>query len=93
MITFDNSQKETIQEAAKELDIPIEIITAVYYSQWGCIKSKIQELELFNPTLTEEEFNKIKGSFNLPSIGKLYPSWKTIHGLRVFKEIKKNNKK
>lgn len=83
-------------KVSKELNIPEEVVREAYVSYWKYIRQTIQELPL-KEDLTEEEFNKLRTNFNIPSIGKLsctYDRYKAIKD--KFKYINKlrdeNNK-
>lgn len=58
-----------VAKVSKELDLPNELVDKVYKAYWYSIKQLIQELPL-KDNLSEEEFNKLKCNFNIPSIGK-----------------------
>ena len=74
--------------------MPKEIVDKYYKVYWEFIKKKIEELPLKEP-LTEQEFSKLRKSFNIKGIGKLYctyDTWKgTNKGLKI-KYEKINNK-
>ena len=53
------------------MGIPIEVVRAAYLSQWQFIRNTIEALPL-KEELSEEEFNQLRTSFNLPSLGKIY---------------------
>lgn len=81
--------KELFIKVSNELNIPEEVVREAYVSYWKYIRHKIQELPL-KENLTEEEFNKLRTNFNIPSIGKLsctYDRYKAIKD--KFKHIKK----
>lgn len=81
--------KELFIKVSNELNIPEEVVREAYVSYWKYIRHEIQELPL-KEDLTEEEFNKLRTNFNIPSIGKLsctYDRYKAIKD--KFKYIKK----
>ena len=77
---------------SKEMDIPVEVVRSAYSHSWRFITEKIRELPL-QEELTEEEFNKLKLNFNLPSLGKLhlnYRRWVNITNRNEFlRELKR----
>lgn len=64
-----------IGEIAEELNLPISLVERVCVHQWVFIKEKIKSLPL-DRDITEEEFGKLRVSFNLIELGKLYTTYK-----------------
>lgn len=62
--------KDIIEYVSSKLNIPIEVIREAYESYWKYIRERISGLPL-KENLSEEEFNKLRTNFNIPSIGKL----------------------
>lgn len=62
---------EIYAKVAADMGIPIEVVRAAYLSQWQFIRNTIEALPL-KEELSEEEFNQLRTSFNLPSLGKIY---------------------
>lgn len=62
---------EIIREVAHNLDIPIEVCERAYTDVFKFIKQTINTLPL-DKDLTPEEFSKLKTSFSIPYVGKLY---------------------
>lgn len=89
--------EEIIDKVSKDLNLPKEVVKEAYMSFWGFIRESIQSLPL-KEDLTEEEFNKLKVNFNIPSIGKLYVTYPRYVALKkrnkYFKELQNdyNNK-
>lgn len=87
--------KDIIKQVSQENNLPEEVVTLAYKSYWKFIKNTIQELPL-KEDLSEEEFNKLRTSFNLPSLGKLYVTWesylKTKRKFKYYNEHIKNKK-
>lgn len=85
------------QKVANKLDLPIEVVKAAYNSFWLYIKNNIQQLSLRN--ISETEFNRLSTSFNLPSLGKIYSTYKKVLGTnksiliksQKYAQNKKNN--
>lgn len=88
------SLEENIEEVSRNLNIPKEVVGAAYMSFWDYIRESIQALPL-KEDLTEEEFNKLKCNFNIPSIGKLYVTYPRYRALKdrskYFKAIQNDN--
>lgn len=61
---------EIINNVASKLDLPVEVVKEAYESYWLYIRETIASLPL-KEDLSEEEFNKLRVNFNIPSIGKL----------------------
>ena len=89
--------EEIINKVSIELDLDTEVVKEAYNSFWGFIRESIQSLPL-KENLTEEEFNKLKCNFNIPSLGKMhvtYPRYKALKERgKYFKAIQNdyNNK-
>lgn len=72
--------KNEIKRLAFQLNLPVDVVEKAYKSYWLFIKETIEKLPLEEP-LEEKDFNKLKTSFNLPYLGKLYccyGRWKAI---------------
>lgn len=72
--------QNAINHVANKLELPREVVKEAYESYWKYIRCTISELPL-KDDLSEEEFNKLRTNFNIPSIGKLsctYPRYKAI---------------
>lgn len=75
------------QKVATKLNLPIEVVKNSYEIFWLYIKNNIQLISLRD--INEEEFNKLPTSFNLPSLGKLYSTYKKVSGTNKKLLIKK----
>lgn len=73
--------KDAIIKVAKEVELPVEVVRAAYKSYWEFIRNKIQELPL-KEDLKEEDFQEMKTSFNIPSIGKLNCDYNKIKKIK-----------
>ena len=58
------------QKIAEELNIPEDVVEVAYKSFFEFIRETISELPL-KESLSEEDFNKLRTNFNIPSLGKL----------------------
>lgn len=77
---------------AKELGLSIKDVKKAYNSYYHFIVDTIKEMDLNDKEdMAEEEFNKLKKSFNIPSIGKLHMSWQRYAGLKRMKKYYKEN--
>lgn len=63
-------KKEILQKVANNLNLSEDLVRNTYYAYWLYIKNSIQELPL-KDDLSEEDFNKLRLNFNIPSLGKL----------------------
>ena len=83
------SYKETIDYVANKLKLPQEVVKEAYESYWKFIRQIISELPL-KDELSEEEFNKLRTNFNVPSLGKLAVTWDRYKAIKDrYKHIKK----
>lgn len=81
--------KEVFNKVSEELGLPKEVVKEAYYSFWKFIRGTIQSLPL-KEDLTEDEFNKLRTNFNIPSLGKLSCTYdRYINVKKRFEHIKK----
>jgi hypothetical protein len=73
--------QEIVYKVSEELNLPPELVEKTYKAYWYSIRSMISELPL-KDIKTEEEFNRLKPNFNIPSIGKLSITWERFKGLQ-----------
>lgn len=64
------SYKEILKRVSEELNLPLEVVKKAYESYWLFIRKSITDLPL-KEDLSEEDFNKLRSNFNIPSLGKL----------------------
>lgn len=84
---------DIISKVAEDSGLSKEFVDKVYKSYWLTIKEKIKELPL-KEDLTEEEFNRLRTNFNIPSLGKLYVTYDSWKGMkRRFEYIQKLRKR
>lgn len=80
---------EIIDKVSKELNLSTKVVDNTYKGYWLCIKEHIKSLPL-KEDLSEEEFNKLTTSINIPSIGKLYCGYDKYSSMRnYYKKCKK----
>lgn len=61
---------DLVTQVSRELNLPFRVVDKVYKSYWKSIRDTIQELPL-KDDISEEEFQKLRTNFNIPSLGKL----------------------
>lgn len=82
-----NKQTQLIaNQLAKEMNLPISVVTMIYRSQWTFIKDKISNLPDLN-NITEDELGELQCSFNLPSLGKITTDYQKIQKQKRIKTI------
>lgn len=62
--------QRVINEIARELLLPPDVIKNTYKAFWQYIKDSISSLPL-DKDLTEGELNELRVNFNIPNLGKL----------------------
>lgn len=81
------------KEVAEELGLSKQVVQKAYISFWKFIRSTIVDLPL-KEDLTEEEFNKLRTNFNIPSLGKLNCTYDRLLGVKErYKYIRRIKKK
>lgn len=89
-------QSDIIPIIASEMGLPEDFIQGVVGGFYKFIRTKASELPL-KEDLTEEQFNALKTSFNIPSLGKLAVTYdrysKIKSSYKLIQEIKKQNAK
>ena len=61
---------EIITKVSQETNLPGKVVDKVFKAYWSFIRTSLQALPL-KDNLSEEDFLKLKTSFNIPSLGKL----------------------
>lgn len=85
--------QEIVGKVAKDTNLSSDIVDKAYKAFWLYIKNSIQELPL-KEDLTEEEFNKLRPNFNIPSLGKITCTLHRYKGVKEkFNHIKKLREK
>lgn len=73
------SYQEILKKVSEELGLPLEVVKGAYESYWSFIRQAIIALPL-KEDLSEEDFNRLKTNFNIPSIGKMSVTWERYLG-------------
>lgn len=73
------SYQEILKKVSEELNLPLEVVKEAYESYWLFIRQSITDLPL-KEDLSEEDFNKLKSNFNIPSLGKMSVTWERYLG-------------
>ena len=85
--------QDIVARVAKETGHPEEVVALAYRSYWGFIRKTIEVLPL-KEDLSEEEFNKLRPNFNLPSLGKFHVTYDRYVGMKkrleIIKKIREN---
>lgn len=85
------SWDEIFTEAAKEMGMTKTVVKKIYMTFWRGVRDHIKGLPL-KTDLTKEEFEQMKVSVNIPSIGKIYVPWETYEGMRKWYKLRTQNK-
>lgn len=80
--------QERINDIARELSLPPQVISRVYKAYWLFIRKTIEALPL-KDNLTEEQFSRLRTNFNLPYLGKLSCNYKRWQGVKYKYNINK----
>ncbi len=91
---YNKPLRTIIKGVSQELNLPEEVVLVAYRSYWEFIRKTIEVLPL-KDGITEEDFNKLKTNFNIPSIGKLYVTWDKVQSTKkrriYLQQIRENN--
>lgn len=91
---YNKPLRTIIKGVSQELNLPEEVVLVAYRSYWEFIRKTIEVLPL-KDEITEEDFNKLRTNFNIPSIGKLYVTWDKVQSTKkrriYLQQIRENN--
>lgn len=73
--------QEIVTELSEELEIPEEVVDTAYKSFFEFIRETIVSLPL-KDELSEEDFNKLRTNFNIPSLGKLHCTYERYRRMK-----------
>lgn len=62
--------QDIVKKVSQELNLSEDIVDSTYKAYWKSIKEMVQQLPL-KDDMSEEEFQKLRTNFNIPSLGKL----------------------
>lgn len=84
--------KKIFEQVANELGLNKHDVEEAYKSYYHFIVKTIKEMNLNDrDTMSKEEFNSLRKSFNLPSLGKLSIKYDKYAGLKRMKKYYKEN--
>lgn len=83
--------KEICYKAADQLNLPHKYVWEIYKAYWTYIRTYISSLPL-KENITEEEFNNLQTSINLPSLGKFHLDWERLQNKKKENERYSNKK-
>lgn len=69
------------EDVAKELDMPVETVKLIYKKLFMYMRGKLSNMDI-RGTKSRKDFEKMKTSFNLQHLGKLYINYDIIEKLR-----------
>lgn len=78
---------EITDVVAERLNLPKKLVFNVYKLYWKSISEHITKLPL-KEELSKEEFDALKTTFNIPSLGKLITSWDIVSRMKEHYKIK-----
>ncbi len=81
--------KHVIKIVSLDLNIPEPVIEVVYRTYWKFVRDFFSALPL-KELETEEEFDALQTSINLPSLGKMYTTWDKIEKYKRRREYADN---
>lgn len=81
--------KQLTTIAANKINLPADYVWKVYQAYWSEVRKIIEELPL-KENLTEEEWDNLKTSVNIPSLGKFYVNKEKVKNKKERYEIYKN---
>lgn len=85
--------QEIVNKVAMNTGKSPEVVKEVYNSFWRFIREKIQDLPL-KGEISEEEFNKLRTNFNIPSLGKLHLDYnRLVNSKKRFEYLKQLSKR
>lgn len=73
--------EEIVAKVSEDTGLSRKLVDRTYKSYWRAVREHIKSLPL-KEDLSEEEFNKLKPSVNIPSIGKLYVTYDRYKKIR-----------
>lgn len=84
--------KNILELVAKETGLQVVEIDRMYKSYWEFIRKTIEKLPL-SENIGKEEFEVMRTSFNIPSLGKLHCSYDRMLGVKKrYRLLKERNR-
>ena len=84
--------KNILELVAKETGLQVAEIDRMYKSYWEFIRKTIEKLPL-SENIGKEEFEVMRTSFNIPSLGKLHCSYDRMLGVKKrYRLLKERNR-
>lgn len=84
--------KNILELVAKETRLQVAEIDRMYKSYWEFIRKTIEKLPL-SENISKEEFEVMRTSFNIPSLGKLHCSYDRMLGVKKrYRLLKERNR-
>ena len=77
---------DIIGKVSEEMNLPKGVVDKTYKAFWLFINQSIKSLPL-KENLSEEDFDKLRTNFNIPSLGKLSCTYKRMIGMKKRFEI------
>jgi len=94
MTAQEQTYKEIISKVANNLQLPFEVVDRTYRAYWLFVRTSISQLPL-KEGLSEEEFNQLRTSINIPSLGKFSCDYgrylRVLKRLEYIKHLKEND--
>lgn len=78
---LNNDLKKIIRLVAIETNQPEAKVEVIYRTYWKFIRDSFEQLNIESIN-NKEEFDKLKTSINLPSLGKMCITWEKIEKYR-----------
>lgn len=95
MTVQEKTYREIVTKVANNLQLPFEVVDRTYKSYWLFVRTSIAQLPL-KEGLSEEDFNKLRTSINIPSLGKFSCDYerylRVLKRLEYIKHLKDNDK-
>ena len=76
-----SKNKKIYEKVANNTEVSPQVVKDIYESIFGFISERIGEFDQLDQ-VPEEEFKKLRLSFNLPQLGKFFISYKSIQNLK-----------
>lgn len=78
--------EDIYKQVAQSTNLPISLVKDTYKAYWYSIKQFLQQVNIPD-NITEGEFNKLKTSISIPSLGKFAITWNRYNNKKKQFEI------